>query len=286
MSESSEPPWHAGLDINPPYWNDFRQTIEQLQKRFGSGPELPGLDALQALLKDKTTRSGLPLRLVSSTSIPNINYEQHIFETGEISTRKNCWHDFFNALVWSRFSLIKAAMNELHYREIENHSGSNRGPLRDALTLFDECGVVVLSTNREMLSQLANRDWSRAFIQNGQHWKDQVRVWVCGHALLEKFLKPYKSITAQGLLLHADPASVVLQNPGLNQSMEEMLSGRIAKQGLLRGTADLSPIPLMGIPQWWTSIKQDEAFYQDERVFRPARAGFTPAPVFDFSLSR
>jgi len=285
MSVSEESYWHGGLDIDPPYWNDFRQSIEQLRQRAGSGPELPGVEVLQSLLSGSTTRSGCPLVLVPSTSIPNINYEQHIFETGEISTRKNCWHDLFNALVWSQFPLIKAAMNELHYREIQNHTGSNRGPVRDALTLFDECGVVVLSTNRELLRQLADREWDQAFLQNKHHWQNQVRVWVCGHALLEKFLEPYKSITAQALLLHMDPAVGELQNPCLHQSMEETLSGRIANQELLRGTAELSPIPLMGIPLWWTLSKQDQAFYQDEQVFRRARAGLKPAPVFDFSVS-
>lgn len=47
-----------------------------------------------------------------------LGYEAYIYKTGEIPTRDN-FHDFFNALIWLRFPLIKQTLNHLQYKEIQ-----------------------------------------------------------------------------------------------------------------------------------------------------------------------
>ncbi len=59
-------------------------------------------------------------------------------------TRDNL-HDFFNGLAWLHFPQAKRCLNELQAAEIDQRRRGRppRGPLRDALTLFDENGAVL-----------------------------------------------------------------------------------------------------------------------------------------------
>ena len=85
-------------------------------------------------------------------------YEAHIFQTGTVPTRDNL-HDFFNGLVWLAFPETKRRLNELQAAEIaRNGVTSTRGPVRDALTLFDENGAV-LDAPAALWKALAARDW-------------------------------------------------------------------------------------------------------------------------------
>ena len=69
-------------------------------------------------------------------------YEQRIFDTGEVVTRPNDWHDFFNALVWAVYPRTKTR-HECPIFSGGRRGGAETGAVRDALTQFDECGVVV-----------------------------------------------------------------------------------------------------------------------------------------------
>jgi hypothetical protein len=58
-------------------------------------------------------------------------------------------HDLFNALAWMAYPRAKAMINAQHAAILEERGeeeAKRRGPERDALTLFDEGGVAVLST--------------------------------------------------------------------------------------------------------------------------------------------
>ena len=103
-----------------------------------------------------------------------------------------------------------------------------------------------------------------ALLELGDPVTSDTQVLVCGHAILEKFLDPYKALTAHALYLHSSEPMPIPEIDGL--LAETLLSGE-----LLSGPGDLSPLPLMGIPGWWPAGPQDEAFYSDEGVFRPRR---------------
>jgi len=268
------------LNLKWPYWQDYRELLQQLATDQSGNPKLPDPDALNTTLasyiQQQTAR---PMRFLAAESLPGVAYEEHIFNSAEISTRQNSWHDLFNALVWARFPRSKEAMNAAHHAELQKGDGSDRGPVRDALTLFDECGVIVIGDQIKPLEALANRNWQMLFCKQRELWQNHLRVFVLGHALLEKFLNPYKSITAQTLIFQAK-AGYLQQDPAAqHEQLDSLLAGQV-KTGLrLRSSAELSPLPLMGIPGWWPAELQDEDFYADENVFRSPHAGFRPATI-------
>lgn len=258
-----------------PFWSDYRKLLERLDTQH-----FPRAGQLNRLLPPEAANgAGVPLRFVQASEIPGVDYERHIFATGEVSTRGDNWHDLFNALVWCRLPRLKAALNALHCSQQERQCGGRRGCLRDALTLLDESGAIVLTNNRQVLRALADRDWRKAFDEHRPRWGSEVRVIVCGHGLLEKFLKPYKAMTAHALLCHLEqPISFPFSDDALTV-IDAALAKLLLTGTLNSGTSNLSPLPLMGIPGWWPGGDQDLAFYQDPGVFRAAPAHHQPAPI-------
>ena len=260
--------------INPdlPCWAGYRGILQGLD----SG--IPPAAALTRLLPpDVVNCRGLPVRFVPASDPGVRDYEKHIYETGEVSTREQNWHDLFNALAWCRFPKLKAAMNARHYAELGTEKSGRRGQVRDALTLLDESGVIVSGAEPGVLRALAEKDWHYAFVIHREKWQTGIRVTVCGHAILEKFLDPYKSVTAHALLLHT-PRSMPVED------LDRRLARALLAKKLLKSPASLSPLPLMGIPGWWQAGKQDEAFYGDRDVFRPDAGRRAPAPVHEMTM--
>jgi hypothetical protein len=268
--------WRKHIDLTHPIWTDFRENLSSLgEKAFPTPGELSS-----CLSPGLSSNGGRPIRFIPAENLPGVDYEKHIFSTGEVSTRDANWHDLFNALVWCRFPGLKVAMNTVHFRELDSGSEGSRGKQRDALTLFDESGVIVCSSREEHLQALARHDWSGIFQTAADAWEDEIRVLVVGHALLEKFLKPYKSITAHALMLRVDESILAQPRESLMQALDEWVANGLLDGQLLESPACLSPVPLMGIPGWWPGGVQDDEFYADQYVFRPLREGASQAPVF------
>ncbi len=268
--------WCAQISMEAPYW----AGVSELLKSFSSGG-FPPVEALNHLLTERVTNQrDMPIRFVSSEETPAGSYEEHIYNSGEVSTRVNNWHDLFNALMWMRFPRIKSAMNAAHHAVIEKSNRVGRGKQRDALTLFDECGVVVVADKHQNLEALAKRQWSAVFTGGTTDWDRRYRVLVCGHAMLEKFLSPYKSMTANVLLVQVSESDFALSNEKLSVYLDTLLARKLRSGGLLQSSADLSPLPLMGIPGWWLQDHELELLHRDKSVFRPPPDKFDPAPVF------
>ena len=268
--------WRSGIELSRPFWEDYRDGMLSLD-----GESFPGTRKLNKLLPaGLCSRSEHPIRFVPANQLPGVEYEKHIFRTGEVSTRENSWHDLFNALVWSRFPSLKVAMNAVHFRELGSGREGRRGKQRDALTLFDESGVIVVSSVEENLDALAGRDWNFAFRENASAWHDEIKVFVPGHALLEKFPRPYKSLTAHALLMRLDDSLLEQPRATLLQMLDEILAERLLAGSILDSPASLSPLPLMGIPGWWTPQEQNDDFYADRQVFRPPQGNSRKAPVW------
>jgi hypothetical protein len=266
------------FDLKLPYWRDYLGLIEPL-----AGPDFPDCDSLNALVQnDLHTQSGKQIRFVDSDQLDEQPYEQRIFEFGQVSTRKNSWHDLFNALVWLRLPAVKSAMNARHIQAWPQSGDAGRGPARDALTLFDECGVIICTSDLAVLEGIAEHRWKDVFQQS---WNDRLEgPVVCGHAMLEKFLTPYKSMTAKALLLHADCLEPEFSRASLLTLLDQAVATAITRQQVLNEPACLAPLPLAGIPGWWPVKQQrNPYFYDDPAVFRPARPGQQPAPIFRLS---
>lgn len=258
-----------------PYWQDYLPFLQHL-----TGRDFPTCDQLNALLPDGlSSESGHNIRFVPSTKLDDGAYEHRIYTTGQISTRADNWHDLFNALVWMRFPHIKIAMNTLHFHAYAQQADGRRGSLRDALTLFDECGVIVFSQKPELLAALAQRRWSEVFRQD--LFKKKVQLVTSGHAMLEKYLSPYKAMTAKALLVQIDTKHMALPRAELLSCLDKQLAEQLLASRILTTPACLSPLPMAGIPGWWPVAEQDDGFYADQQVFRPPPAQLTPAPVFN-----
>lgn len=179
-------------------------------------------------------------------------YEHHVAATGRVPTRDNA-HDLFNGLVWLRCPAFKAALNRAHVAAPPAPAG-RRGPLRDALTLLDESGLLLQAPPALALA-LRDQDWATLFVTRRPLWR-QTRLRVVGHALLEKLLAPRKPLCARVLLVDD------IEAPALPASL---------------CPADLPPLPVLGIPGWWAP-NASCGFYADDRVFRPKRLASSPAP--------
>lgn len=215
-------------------------------------------------------RRGMPIRFVPQTDLPaKTAYETFIHETGGVPTRENL-HDFFNALVWLTFPQIKVLLNALQAAEIEkslSHDGiAPRGKVRDAVTIFDENAVLLVSSNSELVDALRAHAWIDVFLTRRGMFKQESDVFLFGHALMEKLVAPYKSITGHMWVIRANRAFSLMSMPEQCRLIDSQVADQI-KHGL--ATSDFSPLPILGIPDWWAG--QDEHFYLDASVFRPKR---------------
>lgn len=207
--------------------------------------------------------AGGPVRFVPQERLPaGMAYERFIFESQQVPTRDGL-HDFFNGLAWLHFPQTKRRLNALQAAAIATDGiGPVRGPLRDALTLFDE-NAALLQAPEALWVSLCARDWRRLFVEQRPLWP-QARVTLFGHALIEKLVHPRKDITAHVYRVPLDVAPA---------SLDTWLAGELAPERLAR--KPFQPLPVLGLPGWWPANEAPD-FYDDAQVFRPRR---TPVPA-------
>jgi len=235
-----------------------------------AGADWPALARLDALARAQGLRNhaGLPVRFAAQhTRCGQWDYEAAILASGEVPSRERNWHDLLNALTWLAFPRAKAALNAMQCAELERRRGTTRGPVSDAATLFDESGLLLLAPDDELADLLATRQWHAAFVDRRRLW-EWTRVYAFGHALLEKLLSPWPGITAKCLFLKVS----ALPEPGAPPDWLDAALATAWQEGCISRPAELFPLPVLGIPGWWPG-NVDPAFYLDESVFRPSRAG-------------
>ena len=181
-------------------------------------------------------------------------YETGVFESGRVATRPESLHDWFNALAWLAFPRTKARINALHAREMPRGEKGRRGPLRDPLTIFDEGGAIVVCSDRNLLSLLADASWKTLFLENRERVLGAMRIVVFGHAVQEQAVEPRPGITCKAIVLPAGDLDA-----GAARWLAEAPAGTSPKA--------LLPVPIFGYPGWYPG--QDSAFYEDKRYFRP-----------------
>jgi hypothetical protein len=252
--------WRADFAAAPP----FAHLVPWARQLAGSGwPDLARLDQLAAASGLVNAR-GLPVRFqAQQRRCGQLDYEAGILATGGVPTREGNWHDLLNALTWLAFPRTKAALNALQCRQLE--TGSRRGPISDAATLFDESGLVLVGVEDGLARLLAGRDWTAAFVARRDAWSG-VRPYVIGHAVLEKLLAPWPGITAKCLFM----AVSELPEAGPPPAWLDRAIAEAWERGDVARPADLFPVPVLGIPGWWPD-NEEAAFYDNREVFRPAR---------------
>ncbi len=203
---------------------------------------------------DLKTDSGQSVRFVPP--VPRDSYyEIKVFETGEVATRPDNLHDWFNALAWLAFPRSKARLNALHAAEIPREAG-RRGRLRDLLTIFDEGGAIVQCDDADLLHLLKNFQWKALFWDHRDRVREAMRIVVFGHAVLEQALEPWPGITCKAIVAPAgaDPDAAV---QAWLAALEPGATPR-----------SLAALPIFGYPGWLASGDR-AAFYEDTRYFRP-----------------
>ncbi len=246
-----------------PWWQPWRDLGQIV------GAQVQGGAAVHEAL-NAASPSGA-IRFVPQSALPEgAAYEAFIFETKTVPTRDNL-HDFFNGLAWLRFPAIKARLNALQYAEIQKHGVQQlRGAFRDALTLFDEnAAFLCADVHAPVIAALHQRDWQAAF-HTHRSLLAKYPPLLFGHALLEKLVSPYKSITA-----HVFPVQYAIEtvaNWGDSESWEAIdraMAAQLSAESLL--PKPYVPLPVLGVPRWWAANESPD-FYTDSTVFRPPRS--------------
>ena len=214
------------------------------------------------------TRSGTVIRFEYSIAGPKpkaLEYERAIHDTGHVALRPHDWHDAFNALCWIAWPHLKAEINRIHVLH-GRQSSAKRGAVRDALTLLDESGVLVLSADEALSMLLMQRRWKQLFVDHRDDVARSMRFLACGHALFDKLRAPYPSITGRALIL-STPAVIVGETIDTQRRYAEAMSCAT----ILRHVEAPPPtvaLPIAGIPGW-NPANAEEAFYDDAAIFRP-----------------
>jgi len=244
-----------------PAFEPYRALIDTL----GLAQGLPTLAALNTAARalDSRLDNGRPLRFAEpETRLSARDYETGIRITGAIPTRADTWHDILNALVWLRFPRFKSALNAGHCAALAGETGTMRGPRRDALTVLDESGVWVLGGEAGRFDLLAAHAWTALFWTRRREVETAMRFIVVGHALLEKALAPFPSMTGKCLPLPGTPgdpdAAAILALAGVTHPRQ------------------LPPLPIQGVPGW-DPANTRAGYYANTAVFRAPRTPFTPA---------
>lgn len=246
------------------------------------GSDWPDLQVLQARLQPLWHRqTGAPLAFVAAESLGDdgLHYEQRIAQHGAIATRRHNWHDLLNALVWKRYPAIKSVLNVCQADGIAQVGRRQRTRAQQALTHFDEAGVVAIVRDRGLLTLWDDHDWTGLFLHQREAWRDgRITLHVPGHALLEHALCPHLLLTAKALVFLDD------DDDRGSAAVDAGVAAAIAAQACLHDPQELRPLPLSGIPGWHNAL-QDAAFYRDAPCFRPLRAGRRYPPAMTWSAA-
>jgi hypothetical protein len=261
--------WDPAVTERSPMLEALRAQAVDLHRH----DDWPNLESLQALVRsrDVRTAAGAPLTLVSDAA--SEAYEPRVRLRAEMHVRQRDWHDLFNVLVWLTYPLSKAALNDAQLAAMRRDEAcadgarSPRGPARDALTLFDENGLIVLASNASLLDDIREFRWKRLFWERRQEVLAAMRFFVFGHALCEKALRPYVGMAAHALLFSVGEDELRQSLTNAIQTADRLVSAAIPR---LRTPRSLSPIPVLGIPGWWAA-NENPAFYENAHYFRTGR---------------
>lgn len=268
MAASAPPAWNRWDLLASPAFATLAPLIEQLPE-----DHFPTLAELNKICdaREVASGNGVPIEFVPQEAKTDEPYETRVYARGKVLTRSRNWHDLFNALVWITFPRSKAAINRHHYREmLARQAEGLRGTPRDVLTLFDESGVLVVSSEPELDALLREFKWKELFWQHRGELIESMRCYVFGHSIYEKALQPYKGITAKTLIFDVPARELERPVPQQLATLDARLAKYFSEPEALAATEGYAPLPVLGIPGW-SADNEDERYYEDSQHFRPGR---------------
>ena len=227
-------------------------------------PDLAQLNAW-ALEARLALPDGKPLRFGDAPSGGALAYEFAVAHDGVVRIRRDHWHDALNALVWLAFPKTKAALNARHMRDLASATPNTRTRGRDAATLLDESGLVLVCGDPDLAQLLRERAWRSLFAARRDSAARAMRPLAIGHGMLVKLRAPFRAITARTLILSIDPATLP-EDAASQARVDEAAARAIADAGLRPEL--LPPLPVAALPGW---DREDlgERLFDDLSVFRP-----------------
>ena len=232
------------------------------------------LDALRAFLDAArppvVNARGLPLQLVDDPAAGAAHYERRVHDAGQLAVRPDTWHDRFNVLAWRLFPRTKAELNARHVDDLDGHPGPARSRVRDALTLFDEDGLLVAVADPVLEMLVREFRWRELFVGHRARLASQLACVPVGHALMEKLRAPFVGLTAKALLVPVTADWFASPWRARVAVLDASAAGIVAHADTFATPRDLAPLPVLGLPGWWTA-NEDPGFYDDTTHFRPGR---------------
>ncbi len=197
-------------------------------------------------------------------------YEAHIAASGEVETRPENWHDLFNALVWITYPRAKSRINAQHAAILEeggDAEAKHRSPERDALTLFDEGGLIVASRSPQLLRLVVDFEWKELFWNRRAELDAGIRFLAFGHGCFEQALAPYLGMVAKTVFVPVDELFFMLPIDVQVVQADALVAAHFAHRAKFPSPKAMAPMPVLGVPGWHFA-PQDEAFYDDPEHFR------------------
>lgn len=208
--------WNAEFLRHEPLFTPFEPFCASLRE-----PNWPCCDTLTELVERQRFRAAAelaPLRFVEKPKKPRRQKRRHldlrelydgsIALRGQVPCLHASYHDLLNAIVFAAFPRSKRALHARQYSALERWVPKGEHTLpgkrtreQDALTIFDEGGVVLLMT--DAFRKLWERSTERQVISA---WSPASGVLplLFGHALLEHLLEGHRSLRASGVVLSID----------------------------------------------------------------------------------
>lgn len=269
--ETAAPLWDHDFARRAPWFAHLRALAEKLPQIGWPNVEVLDHVALETGRRIVNAR-GQRIRFVGNDDAAHADhaYEPLTYEHGQVRVRPIDWHDLFNALVWMTFPTAKAAVNARHQQAIEAAAGGARSPVRDALTHFDEDGMVVLCADPMLSGLLRDFAWKPLFCDHRAQVAQSMHFVAFGHALYDKLRAPFLGLTAKCIVFDVAPESLAREREALRAQIDRLLAPYILDPAHLLSPRELQPLPVLGVPGWWPD-NEDARFYDNADYFRPGR---------------
>lgn len=279
MNRSPQLSWDPEFASRSPLYGPLHRWADEFSSFRAAWPSL---DDYQRVLDNHDepilTAAGKPIKIVRQEANPGCfeeHYAPRIYFTGEIQTRTENWHDFFQFLTWFIFPKTKAVINAIHIPAAKQRlcgeaEPGRRSAIENMLSLFDEGGAVVVSSDKSLLQLIRDFRWKTLLWERRNELAAKLQCITFGHALYEKALTPYVGMTANCILLPVDDDFFAKEMTEQLAWLDAQLAQMFATGKTLTQPKDLTPLPILGLPGL-DPDNQQETYYDNVEYFRPAR---------------